>query len=911
MPNNGRGGRQSSVLDAYRLVCDGLSAIRTQSVEIRRMKQVDDDHRHELASVDAGAFCLIKILQDIRRSSDLRTIATHIYDIAGRLELRLTEDDPFELVWKDIASFQFPRLRSRTARFCYVLKSLNECNRLQAEMGMLCTALGPFLSEDDVDDDDAKPSQLSIPYDHLFYPSADRLFEAISGECQSGQEIRLRLGTLQSTHPPEDDRSLDILFRCNDEQESYWLALRLHSHLRCVSKGSGAMPPHEVQVPALRVTFEETNHSEEEDGLDADDVDSWRLKEPCTYNCICSYTKEMSSVFKTYLQHVELDELKSWQIHDCVIVSPSEFPAEEYSLPELFTEMNWTEVDKIVLAMQLAYALAYYYEGGWLSGRWQPANICFFRWGSRIPCKPWLKISLHDSTKREASRPVGHPFPQLLELGILLLELQLGQSLDSFLGKRPAKNVLEKWAYATTTFFGKLHGGSFILSRHYRHAIEFCLKPNKVPKESSLLREEIYNNVVLPLEEAILESNLSDQALEALDLGLIKRVAINCPGLSERRTPARETASAIPVGDVAGIEVQGPTSQPLEEFTSSELEEGFELFGDEEELEPDKDRSKASDSWIKNVKNIIDDRIGKLAHLSSPRRVKVALLDTGIDLKHAYFDGEYPCGRIKSVRSWVDGKEGAEEQQGGDESGHGTFIASLLLSLGPNVDLYVARVSKSRSFRKGTAMNVANALYYAQETWDVDIITMSFGFPQGIVEIEKQITRITQREKNILMFAAASNDGRNRSRMYPARNRSVFAIHSTNGKGIKSDFNPPPEMDQNLSILGEYIESAWLTSEVSNGCTRRLSGTSFATPIAVCLSVFLLTYVPMVIPEHETLFHKIQSYDGMQSVLQAIVAVDEVDPGSRYQYLAIERFFNHFENTQQAIIEAIRKALKG
>lgn len=130
----------------------------------------------------------------------------------------------------------------------------------------------------------------------------------------------------------------------------------------------------------------------------------------------------------------------------------------------------------------------------------------------------------------------------------------------------------------------------------------------------------------------------------------------------------------------------------------------------------------------------------------------------------------------------------------------------------------------------------------------MDIITMSFGFPQGDMEIEQQITHATQREKNILVFAAASNDGRNSSRMYPARNRSVFAIHSTNGKGIKSDFNPPLGMDQNLSVLGEYIESAWQTSKESNGCTRRLSGTSFATPIAVCLSAFLLAYVPMLIP---------------------------------------------------------------
>lgn len=205
-------------------------------------------------------------------------------------------------------------------------------------------------------------------------------------------------------------------------------------------------------------------------------------------------------------------------------------------------------------------------------------------------------------------------------------------------------------------------------------------------------------------------------------------------------------------------------------------------------------------------------------------------------------------------------------------------------------------------------IRLLKALDYASESWDVDIITMSFGFPRGVKEIDEKITRATQ--KNILVFAAASNDGRNSSRMYPASNPSVFAIHSTNGKGIKSDFNPPPEMDQNLSILGEYVESAWRTSEESSGCTRRLSGTSFATPIAVCLSAFLLAYVPILIPKHEELFRKIKSYDGMHKTLQAIVAVDHVDPGSRYQYLAVEKFFNPNENSLEAVTEIFKKALQ-
>lgn len=119
-------------------------------------------------------------------------------------------------------------------------------------------------------------------------------------------------------------------------------------------------------------------------------------------------------------------------------------------------------------------------------------------------------------------------------------------------------------------------------------------------------------------------------------------------------------------------------------------------------------QAKDSKDWLERFKNIIQTRIRSSGTSVSHSRVKVALLDTGIDLQHSYFEGEYLSGRIKSVRSWVDGKKAAEDRDGGDVSGHGTFIASLLLDLCPAIDIYVARISKSRNFKKGTSENVAN-----------------------------------------------------------------------------------------------------------------------------------------------------------------------------------------------------------
>jgi hypothetical protein len=72
----------------------------------------------------------------------------------------------------------------------------------------------------------------------------------------------------------------------------------------------------------------------------------------------------------------------------------------------------------------------------------------------------------------------------------------------------------------------------------------------------------------------------------------------------------------------------------------------------------------------------------------------VAILDSGIDMENTDIDAQ--SDRIKNIRSWVDGKAGVEAKRGGDLSGHGTHIAGIILDLAPNVDIYIARVTKTR-----------------------------------------------------------------------------------------------------------------------------------------------------------------------------------------------------------------------
>jgi subtilisin family serine protease len=74
-------------------------------------------------------------------------------------------------------------------------------------------------------------------------------------------------------------------------------------------------------------------------------------------------------------------------------------------------------------------------------------------------------------------------------------------------------------------------------------------------------------------------------------------------------------------------------------------------------------------------------------------RVKIAILDSGIDIKHRLIR---PCReRIKDVRIWTGGHEGMEDLRSGDNVGHGTHVASIILSLVPYADVYIGKVTDS------------------------------------------------------------------------------------------------------------------------------------------------------------------------------------------------------------------------
>jgi len=131
-----------------------------------------------------------------------------------------------------------------------------------------------------------------------------------------------------------------------------------------------------------------------------------------------------------------------------------------------------------------------------------------------------------------------------------------------------------------------------------------------------------------------------------------------------------------------------------------------------------------------------------------------------------------------------------------------------------------------------------------KRNWDVDIISMSFGFYELHSRVKEALDRAL--EKPRLIFAAASNNGsRRRNATFPAWYPGVIGINAADAYKKPSSFNPPLKPGMPFTILGENVRSAWIKHKVKDIEVRyrTMSGTSVATPVASAVAALVLEFV--------------------------------------------------------------------
>ncbi|KAI9652610.1 MAG: hypothetical protein M1821_008357 [Bathelium mastoideum] len=287
--------------------------------------------------------------------------------------------------------------------------------------------------------------------------------------------------------------------------------------------------------------------------------------------------------------------------------------------------------------------------------------------------------------------------------------------------------------------------------------------------------------------------------------------------------------------------------------------------------------------------------------------VKIAILDTGIDLCHEDFQnmraikfhekrpvparGE--TSQIKRIpMKYRKNFCGGDENNVQDLDGHGTQVASIVLRLAPRAELCIARicdgdVNRGLSENEKQAVDVdsyirypraeivVKAIHWAIEQ-KVNIINMSFGFDNVNLKVDEAL-RLAQTQ-GILIFAAMANGGIYEKAAWPGRvSNDAIGIHSCvdMGKTSSSFTAMPVERDSNFMVIGENIIAHW--PKAKGGGFRPVEGTSFATPVAVSIAALILAFANQgrcrklrEESEKKVRVEELRVNSGMRRVLEAI-----------------------------------------
>ncbi|MDK8194099.1 S8 family peptidase [Paenibacillus sp. UMB7766-LJ446] len=202
----------------------------------------------------------------------------------------------------------------------------------------------------------------------------------------------------------------------------------------------------------------------------------------------------------------------------------------------------------------------------------------------------------------------------------------------------------------------------------------------------------------------------------------------------------------------------------------------------------------------------------------SNRSVKIAIIDTGVQLNHPEL-----AGKILPGYDYVDYDNIPE-----DGNGHGTHVAGIAASItnngvgiagaAPLASIVPLRVLDNNG--QGTTGNVGNGLVYAANN-GIQVVNLSLGGPTGEAFLQAAVQYAWDR--GAVIIAAAGNDNTSYP-IVPASYPNVIAVASTNPSDLKSNFsNYGSWVD--MAAPGDTILSTYL-----GGSYAYLSGTSMAAP---------------------------------------------------------------------------------
>ncbi|CAG9951373.1 unnamed protein product [Clonostachys rosea f. rosea IK726] len=409
-----------------------------------------------------------------------------------------------------------------------------------------------------------------------------------------------------------------------------------------------------------------------------------------------------------------------------------------------------TEKTKRILAVLLGSTILHLHDTPWLQPGWNSSSIFFFQTtSSNIPLRPFIQTQLvvqdlndqgQDEQESQSNASgaeflegypnsmdpddldlgdldpddifpdpddIEHPFPTLVTLAIVLMELYLELPFEIL-----AKNRDD------------LYFPENIDSRARWLDVAACLDPriweddNGRKLDNQALSVRFYEEVVRPLEDELCDAFdfIKIEELDATAENLDFRSWGQAIYQREEDTSSRGTPVSL---------AQGFLSSQRRHHLATGSEYVTAKFFDDEKPSDSHSCLEMEDyiQWRLRHKVVLGKFIDPFLKQPPKNPVKIAVLDSGVDDTHFSLN----TGRIKLKRNWMT----AKKKDVTDNVGHGTFTTSLLIDYAPDSELFIAKIAEGTPSPPEV---VAQAIRTAVDEWKVDIISMSFGYPSNQTE---------------------------------------------------------------------------------------------------------------------------------------------------------------------------------
>ncbi len=244
-----------------------------------------------------------------------------------------------------------------------------------------------------------------------------------------------------------------------------------------------------------------------------------------------------------------------------------------------------------------------------------------------------------------------------------------------------------------------------------------------------------------------------------------------------------------------------------------------------------KAESKPRENW--GIKKIQANEVWKI---SKGAGVKVAVLDTGINLSHPALRANIKGG-INILKP---------KSSPNDDNGHGTHVAGIigacenksgLCGVAPEVALYAVKIFDSRG--EANLSDIVEGLQWCLEQ-DIKLINLSFGISNDNHLLQKMIQKAAS--AGLIMVCAAGNEGslagdqQTDNVLYPARYPETIAVSALSEQEDFATYSSSgPQID--FIAPGSAIYSTGLTGKYTSK-----SGTSFAAPHLTGVLALLMGY---------------------------------------------------------------------